>query len=299
MILVQNIGRILRWKSLYFSMVLLGFITWFYSAAEMRTTDRLLEHQLGKNELGYEANIQYLEDEERPIRYLSIGDDQLPLIVFIHGAPSSMSFWKNLLRDHSLLKNAKLLAIDRPGYGYSGYGQPEISVQQQAVAIARVIEKFRGLHQQIILHGSSYGGTVAARVAMDYPDLVDGLLLQSSSLKAHAEKTFPISYPTSHWSLRWAIPGALRTANAEKLSHHLSLEAMASRWDRIKAATIVLHGYADGLIYPDNAYYAFERLNNAAYRDIRMFEGRRHDLLWTKTGVLKSSLLKLIEVSKP
>ncbi|MEM6378609.1 MAG: alpha/beta hydrolase [Bacteroidota bacterium] len=294
MIIVHHFSRVLRWRSLYFSIALLGGLTLFYSAGEMRISDRAYEFKLRKNSFQYEASIHYQETKERTLRYLEIGADHLPLIVFIHGAPSSSAFWKNMLRDSSLLANAKLLAVDRPGYGYSGYGKPEISVKKQAAMIAQILKKKRAQHERIVVHGSSYGGTVAARLAMDFPELVDGLLLQSASVKSGAERTYPISYPTHHWSLRWAVPGSLRTANAEKLSHHLALDKMRDGWKNIRAATIVLHGEADGLIYPDNAFFSFDQITNAVYRDIRFFADRKHDLLWTKTEVLTSSLLKLV-----
>lgn len=297
MIFVRHFTNVLRWRSLYFSIALIGGLTLLYTAAEMRIGDHSYRFKLKDNVFKYEASVHYQETKERTLRYLEIGADNLPLIVFIHGAPSSSAFWKHLLRDSSLLANAKLLAVDRPGYGYSGYGKPVVSVKKQAAMIAKILQKKRAQHQRIVVHGSSYGGTVAARLAMDYPELVDGLLLQSASVKVGAEKTYPISYPTHHWSLRWAMPGSIKTANAEKLSHHLALENMRNGWEKIRAATIILHGEDDGLIYPDNAFFSYTQLKNAAYRDLRMFAGRKHDLLWTKTEVLKSSLLKLIHLS--
>lgn len=295
MIFVRHFSQVLRWRSLYFSIALIGGLTLFYTAAEMRISDRAYAFKLKDNIFQYKASVHYQETKERTLRYLEIGADHLPLIVFIHGAPSSSGFWKHLLRDSALLANAKLLAVDRPGYGYSGYGKPVTSVKKQAAMIAQILKKKRAQHQRIVVHGSSYGGTVAARLAMDFPELVDGLLLQSASVKTGAEKTYNISYPTHHWSLRWAVPGALRTANAEKLSHHLALDKMRDGWKNIRAATIVLHGEADGLIYPDNAFFSFDQIKNAAYKDIRFFADRKHDLLWTKTEVLKSSLLKLVQ----
>lgn len=296
MLSFRNFLYVLRWKSFYFSATLLIGMSMLYSTAEMRFSDTAYKLKLRKNAFRYEAKIQYLETKERTLRYLEMGKQNLPLVVFIHGAPSSSRFWKNLLRDSSLLANAKLLAVDRPGYGYSGYGKPEISVKKQAVLIAEILKKKRDQHERIVVHGSSYGGTVAARLAMDYPELVDGLLLQSASMKPHAERTYSISYPTHHPSLRWAMPGSIRTANAEKLSHHIALEKMREGWKNITARTIILHGDHDQLIYPENAYYAFGQIKNAPFKDIRMFSGRKHDLLWTKTEVLKSSLLKLVHL---
>lgn len=296
MVLFRNVLQVLRWKTFYFSATLLIGMSWLYTTAEMRYSDATYTFKLRNNVFHYEPTFHYQEGETRRLRYLEIGGKQRPLIVFIHGAPSSSRFWKHFLRDSSLLANAKLMAVDRPGYGYSGYGQPETSVQKQAALIAEILKKKRKEHPRIVVHGSSYGGTVAARLAMDYPELVDGLLLQSASLKPHAERTYAISYPTHHPLLRWAMPGAIRTANAEKLSHHLALEKMRSGWERITARTIILHGDSDQLIYPENAHYAFQRLKNASYRDIRLFAQRKHDLLWTKPEVLKGALLQLVQL---
>ncbi|MFZ4428181.1 MAG: alpha/beta fold hydrolase [Saprospiraceae bacterium] len=290
--------RLLRRKRTYFSIAMLGLFGWLYHALGTRLDDGQLVRRLNSNPFGLEAAVHYFEEEGRRMRYVEIGYDSLPLIVFVHGAPSSSSFWEGLLRDTQLLRRAKLLAIDRPGYGYSGYGRAEVSVKKQAALIAPLLKEKRLSHQTIIVHGSSYGGTVSARLAMDYPQLVDGVLLQSSSNMPGAETTYWISYPTSHWALRWLIPGALRVANAEKLSHAAQLHQMANGWKRITGAVIILHGLNDRLIFPENAAYAKHRLVNAAFLKIQLAAGSRHDLLWTQRALLIRSLQELLIVAK-
>jgi len=292
------IPGLLRKKGVWLLLILSGLIYWGHRSLELRLQDHAYNTVLQDNPFGYQAEFHYQSFKDRTLRYVEIGRDAGPLIVFIHGAPSSSLFWQEMLRDSSLLAKARLMAVDRPGYGYSGYGRPETSVQQQAKFIGQVLREKAAQHDNIIIHGSSYGGTVAARLAMDYPDLVDGILLQSSSLKPGAEKTYWISYPTSHWALRWLMPGSIRTANAEKLSHQEQLNAMVPGWSQIKAAAIILHGTDDDLIYPDNAMFAYKKLINARYRDIKMLAERKHDLLWTKTELLKQSLLKLLRLSQ-
>lgn len=288
---------LLRKKRLYFSVAAFLFFVYAYDFMEMRASSETFGRVLSDNAFGYEAHFDYYEAEGRKLRYLEIGSDSLPLVVFIHGAPSSSSFWKGLLRDSSLLSRAKLLAVDRPGYGYSGYGDPEVSVRKQAELIANIIREKRGRHPSVILHGSSYGGTVAARIAMDFPALADGLLLQSASVAPGEEKTYLFSHITENWLLRWLLPGSIHVANAEKLSHKVQLDSMANLWNRIRSSVIVLHGKADSLIYPSNALFAKERLNNASYLEVQMLEGRKHDLLWTKRELLLMSLNKLIELA--
>ena len=292
------IKRNILWrKRFYFLLAFSALLFSIYHYSTLRYSDEAYIDNLSKNLYQYQAEVSYYQYGDRPMRYFEVGDDRKPLIVFVHGAPSSSAFWEDMLVDSSLLKNAKLLAVDRPGYGFSGYGRPEISVRKQAAAIATILKKKRALHDQIIVHGSSYGGTVTARLAMDYPDLVDGVLLQSASVAPEKEKTYWISYPTSHWAMKWLVPGAFRVANAEKLSHADQLRAMAKHWKNIRSAVIVAHGTADGLIYPDNACYAETQLSNASFLETNMFKGRGHDLLWTKTDFLKKSLLKLLKVT--
>lgn len=289
--------RLFRKKRTYFSIAALLFFLYAYDFMEMRISSETFRQILSENPFGYEAKFDFYEFDGRKVRYLEIGNDSLPLIVFIHGAPSSSSFWKGFLRDSSLLAHAKLMAVDRPGYGYSGYGEPEVSVKKQAELIAGIIKEKRGRHPAVILHGSSYGGTVAARIAMDFPKLVDGLLLQSASVAPGEEKTYDFSYITEYSPLRWLLPGSIHVANQEKLSHQVQLDSMVNFWGRIRAAAIVLHGDADGLIYPQNALYAKERLVNASYLEVQMLSGGKHDLLWTQHGLLEASLEKLLQLT--
>ncbi len=296
---IFSLSRPLYRRKRVYILLLLSFAMWqFYQYTEFRLDDQVLQATLGKNELALQAEVGRIRVKGRQLRYVEIGRDSLPLIVFIHGAPASSRFWTGMLTDSNLLQKAQLLAVDRLGYGFSGFGRPESSVKKQAAAIARLIQKKRQVGQAVIVHGSSYGGTVAARLAMDYPELVDGLLLQSASLAAGEEKTFWITYPTSHWALRWLVPNSLKVANAEKLSHRAELEAMEADWPRIRAATILLHGSEDWLIFPSNAYYACDQLCNASFLEMDMAPGRAHDLLWTQRDWLMEALLKLVRITK-
>ena len=243
-----------------------------------------------------DAEIGYQEGTTRRLRYLQIGQDSSkPLLVFIHGAPSSSAWWLSMLRDSSLRAEANILAIDRPGYGGSGLGAPMTSVEEQAENVAAVIRSRRQPGQKVVVHGSSYGGTVSARLAMDFPRLVDGLLLQSASMAPREEYTYWITHPTSHWSLSWLLPSGIHTANHEKLTHQAELEDMAGRWDNIDAATVILHGTDDWLIYPRNAYYACDKLTNAPEVVHHMVAGKQHDLLYTAPGLLKHYLHYLLD----
>lgn len=283
-----------RKKRYYVLALLIGFMVFAYNFLNLRLSDAQLAESLANNALGLQPTVDYFEVDGRRLRFVSIGQEDLPLVLLLHGAPSSSAFWRGFMRDSLLLTKMRFVAMDRPGYGFSGIGRPETSVARQSAAVGKLLEKLRPKADRIIVHGSSYGGTLAARVAMDFPDLIDGLLLQSASVKPGAEKILWITYPTTHWSLRWLVPGAIRSANAEKLSHTDQLLQMANGWSNICVPSIILHGSEDWLIYPDNADYACQQLINAPVVRQVMAPGRGHDLLWTEPDLIKQSLHQLI-----
>ncbi|MEL7377710.1 MAG: alpha/beta hydrolase, partial [Bacteroidota bacterium] len=233
---------------------------------------------------------------ERDMRFIRLGSDlERPLLVFVHGAPGSGLFWNPLLIEEDLQEAANLLVYDRPGYGGSDYGRAMMSVESHAAHLAALIANQRMADQKVVVIGSSYGGTVAARLAMDYPHLIDALMLQSASLLPKAELTLGITYPTTHWSLRWLIPGAWDVANQEKLSHKDELLDMLSGWDNIQAETILIQGSADWLIYPQNSYFACRELDDQTELIHHMVPDGAHDLIWTKPQLLKDYLMQLLE----
>lgn len=288
---MMKLKRLIRKKRFWLLVLLVVGLQWVYRVSEFRMSNEDFAELFAEAGMQHQYTIGYDSTYGRPIRFVEVGHDSLPLLVFIHGAPSSSSFWTGFLTDSTLLSQARLLAVDRPGYGYSRFGEPELSVAEQAKLIAPIIQARSGGSGRVAVHGSSYGGTVAARLAMDYPELVDALVLQSSSMAPGEEVIFDISYPTTHWSLSWLVPTSLHMASLEKLSHKASLEAMEPLWNRIKAKTTILHGTADEIIYPINADFAFSRLTNAVEKELILCKDRGHDLLWTERELLHKTLV--------
>lgn len=109
-----------------------------------------------------------------------LGAADLPPIVFIHGA--SASLYDPLVAFRSRLEGrARLLFIDRPGHGRSQIGGKEnVLPDGQADAIASLMEK-RGIKPAIVV-GHSYGGAIAAALALRHPDKVKGLVFLSPAV---------------------------------------------------------------------------------------------------------------------
>ncbi|MFB2550319.1 alpha/beta fold hydrolase [Ensifer soli] len=104
-------------------------------------------------------------------------DADLPPLVFIHGASGNLRDPMGAFRP-SLEGRAALLFVDRPGHGYSERGGAANALPDgQSDAIAALMER-RGIGAAIVV-AHSFGGAVAASLAVRHPDKVAGLVFLS------------------------------------------------------------------------------------------------------------------------
>ncbi|WP_373512493.1 alpha/beta fold hydrolase, partial [Persicitalea sp.] len=236
----------LRWL-LAVLMLLLAGGWWMAQRVDLRISDRELSITFKSNMTPIAIHRYKVKD--RKVRFVEFGRDSLPVTILVHGAPSSLSFFNSLYADTALTNHTMLVGVDRPGYGYSGFGKSVISVKEQARILQPLISHYARQGRKVNLAASSYGGAVIAKLAMDNPNKVGGILFISSSLAPGEEHTYPISYVIDSPWFGWFFPTILRVANDEKLHHRQALEDIEDGWGRIKARIIMLHGNADQLIY--------------------------------------------------
>jgi pimeloyl-ACP methyl ester carboxylesterase len=118
------------------------------------------------------------------------------------------------LGDDNLRRAAHMIAVDRPGFGRSGYKQVTPSLQEQAALQAPVLRK-AVKERKATLVGHSLGAPIAVRLTTDNPDLVDGLVLLSPSIDPTREKPRWYNRVASWPLISWAIPTKLALANEE------------------------------------------------------------------------------------
>ncbi|MBX2828905.1 MAG: alpha/beta hydrolase, partial [Flavobacteriaceae bacterium] len=114
-------------------------------------------------ELNIPATLSYFEVDslDLKIRILEVSQFQKEInLLFLHGSPSSLSAWNGYMTDSTLIDRANLYTLDRPGYGYSNFGDEMTSISLQAHLISEIISE-KHLNN-VITVGSSYGGPLAA-----------------------------------------------------------------------------------------------------------------------------------------
>lgn len=235
---------------------------------------------------------QYVKDDWK-INYADIGDKEKPTIIFVHGAPGSLSAFIHYLGDSLLLSKAHIITLDRPGYGYSNFGISEPSLERQVKLLKPILELSKS-DQPTILVGHSLGGPVIARMAMDLPDLVDGLILVAPSIDPELEPEEWFRFPLHTPFLRWLLPKSFRVTNDEIYFLKDELEKMLPLWKGIDVPVTVIQGGKDNLVHPGNADFAKEKLINAPVTVV-FKEDMNHFVPWNNYDLIKNAILNHLE----
>lgn len=232
--------------------------------------------------------IGYYKFNNRWIRYLETGDDSKPLVLFVHGAPGSSNAFLPFLSDHDLLSQAYMISVDRPGFGYSGFGNTVTSLKEQAAMIRPLLDKNNSGRLPVLV-GHSYGGTIIARMAIDYPNEVGALVMAAPAVDPRLEKIFPISYPADWAIFRWLLPTCLRVTNQEKLGHIPELNRMLSLWENVTSPVTVIHGVKDWIAPVENATFLQKQLKKTSVKLI-IRPDLNHLVPWKDSNVMKEAI---------
>lgn len=221
--------------------------------------------------------------------------DSLPLIIFIHGAPGAWYGFLNFLQDSFMLKNFRMISVDRPGYGLSKSKKRDLpDIEIQAAVISAAIPKKE--KQPVIVAGRSYGAPVAAMMAYLNPKSVSGLLLISPAADPLNEKFWWFNKPIYHPPLRWIFPSAINTASDEKFSHIKQLQKILPNWQKIKQPSIILQGDKDFIIHKNNVCF-LDSLMTSSPHEYHVLENTGHLITKEKPELIKQSIVKLSSAS--
>jgi uncharacterized protein len=185
------------------------------------------------------AAINHYISYKRDIYYVTIGEDRLPAILFIHGSTGPMTIYNDYFTDVELLKHFSLYAVDRPGYGVTG-GNPEISIQRQAQLILPLAKSIYRVHQPLIVVADTYGATIACRLVMEERGIVQGLVLINPWLRPPGEKADALTSFMSRTFLKRFLSRETLAALEEKKFLQRELNKMKVSWNKLQVPVTYL-----------------------------------------------------------
>lgn len=272
-------------------LLLLVWIIAAQSCNKMRIDDKTAIENFKK--AGVELTIHAEKINGNTLHYVSTGADTLPLLVFIHGSPGSWSAFDQYLKDKDLLQHFHMVAIDRPGLGYSDYGDAR-HMNEQAEIVSTLLHQIKH-NKPMFLVGHSLGSPLAAALACKNPELINAVVLLAASIDPKAEKKERWRKIISYSPLRYLVPSFLRPSNDELMYFKKDVLEMPYILSKIKCRVFILHGDHDSLVPYENALYAKSKLTAARAVVLITLQGADHFIPWTNYADIKKVLLKLNE----
>lgn len=176
----------------------------------------------------YPFHSHYYTVNGHSMHYLDEGKGEP--ILFVHGTPSWSFDFRKVIQ--SLIPDFRCLAIDHIGFGLSD--KPEhydYATRQHAATLAKFILDQQLSNLTLVLH--DFGGPIGMQVAMQYPHLIQRIVILNSWLwSSESDPEFIklrriLKSPIMHWlytlnfSARFILPGSF---GDHKLSKKLLLQ---------------------------------------------------------------------------
>ncbi len=245
-----------------------------------------------------------LDEGDLKLRYIStgaataaVGNKKASTILFLHGTPGDWSAFARYLNDEALQRSARLVSVDRPGWGESVLveGGVMAELEQQAQALKPLLDVLAvdDPNHRLLLVGHSLGASLAARIAMSYPERIDGLVLIAGALDPELGKPRWYNHLSATPGFRWLINTMSRDmgkANLEIMPMHEQLEAMRPYWRTLQIPITVIQGETDKLVYPANADFAIREIAADLIEMVRV-PNQGHFLLWTEHDLVRKQIL--------
>lgn len=238
--------------------------------------------------------------DDYTIHYISRDGMHDSILVFIHGTPGDWRIFARQLENPALAGSAQLVALDRPGWGGSTIPKGETHIEtdfsEQAKYISYLLVKLREQNGEsaVVLVGHSLGATLATFIAMQYPQLVDGVVAIAGDLSSAFAEPKWYNKLASVGPVHALLPKDLCFANDEVVALPDNLDAMRPDWESLSVPLLVIQGEKDALVDPRNADFA-EHLETQNRVVVKRLPDAGHLLLLMEADKVNAMLRKFMD----
>ncbi|MBQ14705.1 MAG: alpha/beta hydrolase [Gammaproteobacteria bacterium] len=238
---------------------------------------------------GQDGSVQALGDIEYvEVNIPSATGEPKQLMVFVHGTPGSLTAFLRYVNDPLMQERFHMISVTRPGWVDDGDDKVPL-LEDQAAALLPLLQRDRS-GKGAILMGHSYGGPVIAKTAMQYPELVSGLVFVATT--GDPELSGPRWYNRFAVVLpRFLLGASLKGANAEIMPLRPQLVEMLPQWEKLRMPVVIVQGDTDRLVSPGNAEFLRTALSNSDVTYLYR-EDMGHFVLWEESDLIRDTILE-------
>jgi pimeloyl-ACP methyl ester carboxylesterase len=256
---------------------------------KFRMSDSEAKEKFSKNNIALTTEFITIDGFKR--HYAKTGSDSLPTLFFVHGSPGGWTAFEKYMQDKDLLSKYRMISVDRPGFGYSQFGDSK-NLDEQSKLISPIAKMFQN-GKPMYAVGHSLGGPMIVKLQMDNENLFTGLVLLAASNDPNEEKPERWRYVMKATPLSYLLPGAFRPSNKELVYLKTDLKYLDKEWEKITCPVWIIHGDKDTFVPPGNVEYTKKKLTKAKSVEVKILPGARHFIPWEQYGDIKDVLMKL------
>lgn len=255
---------------------LLGWMVFSQSCFKMRISDSDEKKIFSKD--GVLLKTQTIDADGFRLHFAKTGNDTFPTLLFIHGSPGSWEAFSEYMQDKDLLAKYRMVSVDRPGFGYSQFGDAK-DLSDQSAIISQLLKYIKN-NKPVYVIGHSLGGPLAVKLVADNPGAFKGLVLLAASVDPSEEAPEKWRGFLLNSSFQYLLPGAFRPSNEEIWFLKKDLKPLAGEFASITCDVWILHGDKDSFVPVGNAMYAKKMLVNAKSVHVDILKGAPHFIPW-------------------
>jgi pimeloyl-ACP methyl ester carboxylesterase len=283
-------------KRKFFRRLLIGFLIlitiWLVFAQcsmKFRMSDSEAKEKLSKNNVV--LITEFIKIDGFKMHYSKTGNDTLPTLFFVHGSPGGWTAFERYMQDKDLLSRYRMISVDRPGFGYSQFGDAK-NLEEQSRLISPIAKLFQN-GKPMYAVGHSLGGPMIVKLQMDNENLFTGLVFLAASHDPDEEKPERWRYVMKVSPLNYFLPGAFRPSNKELVYLKTDLKYLDKEWEKITCPVWIIHGDKDTFVPPGNVEYTKKKLTKAKSVEVKILPGARHFIPWEQYDDIKAVLMRL------
>ena len=283
-------------KRKIFRRLLIGFLilitVWLVFAQcsmKFRMSDSEAKKKFSKNNV--ELTTETIKVDGFTMHYAKTGNDTFPTLFFVHGSPGSWNAFERYMQDKDLMSKYRMISIDRPGFGYSNFGDAK-NLDDQSKLISPLVKSFQNGKPMYAI-GHSLGGPMIVKLQMDNENLFTGLVFLAAAVDPDEEKPERWRFMVKNSFLQYFLPGAFRPSNEELVYLKSDLRETDKEWDKITCLVWIIHGDKDTFVPVGNVEYAKKKLTKAKSVEVKILPGAKHFIPWEQYDDIKEVLIRL------
>lgn len=213
------------------------------------------------------------------------------LIVF-HGTPGNRYIYGRFMR--TAPRGVEVVLIARPGFG-KGHERAYTDFDDQVAAAKPFLPGGDFGDKKIVTLGISYGGELALKTAMDFPDRVFGAVAVSALIDEPHDYALQLEKLGGDTRIQEYVPNRWKKVREEVAGRRSQIGPLLERLKDYEGPVEIVHGDFDGIVPKSNSEKLHDALSQGSRGQLDIVPGGTHYLEGQYPRRLHTAVQRVIE----